>query len=183
VDTDTVDAAGYAILRTIKLLKTDFIQSFENVKSPFYISVFLEILVHLDFLLNIASHVKQPVEFTDDIVPHTGKYPYDNITSLVQFFRDAAVHYESHPRRKTRNNPDGVRMKAWQFQSGGGQRSSNLGKYLCQYEDDICLIMGDHLIYLHRHIIRTYNEVTEKLLSMKEFHTYKELVDMLAKDG
>lgn len=88
---------------------------------------------------------------TDDI-PVTKKY--DEITSLVAYFRNAACHNGS-PNRRTQKGF----LFANNVFAGDG------------YRDDITIIIGDSKLFVNRHLVRLYKETLRKFVGYEELHS------------
>jgi len=173
------------LIRLRNIMRLNFLENPENINSPFYNSVIIEALIHLNFLLQQAlkPEISIPINFTDDIPEYQNanrrKENYYDITTLIRFFRDAACHNITS-KRQTRDESQTI---SFVYQTGKtGKKNSGI-KHLCKYDDDIALLMGDHVLYIRRHLTRAYDEICEKLLSLERFHAYKTLIDLRMTEG
>lgn len=133
----------------------------ENIHEIWYYSVIVEILIHLKDLTQKLKKLNDGIHFTDDI-PESEKYK--DITSLIGHFRDAVCHNDSQRRRNA---------KGYLF------AGNVFAGY--DYEDDITILMGDSKVLVKRHLLRTYKEVLNKLISYKCFDTnddFRQAVDL-----
>src|SRR5688500_3113746 len=104
-----IDNTGGSLIRLHRLFATGYLLDFKNTKDVFSTSVFIETLVHLSDLLKKMPLLNlTPVEFTNEIQPFKGptlKESYENVTQLIQYFRNGACHIGS-PKRLTLAKPD-----------------------------------------------------------------------------
>jgi hypothetical protein len=123
------------------------------------------ILIHLNDLLQKASSENQRINFMDDI--HSGSSASD-VTDLVALCRNAACH----------NGSSLVKTDAGAFKYvvvKPGMPTSmfsapNVPQQLgCDYTDDEAIFFGNNRIYLHRHIVRAFEEVVSYFKSSKGF--------------
>ena len=131
----------------------------ENIYELWYYSVILEILIHLKDLTQKLKKLNNGIYFSDDI-PATKDY--DNITSLVAHFRDAACHNDSERRR----NKKGYLYAGNVFAA-------------YDYIDDITILMGDSKILLKRHLLRLYKEVMQKFIDYEVFNNNDDFKEAL----
>src|SRR5690349_21092282 len=101
---DQVWEMGSTLTRLREILRSDFLVSPANRRSPFYNSVFIEALVHLNYLLitwKRQGSIPQ-IDFAEDIEPYEcaedSRRSYSDITGLVRYFRNAACHSDSSAR-------------------------------------------------------------------------------------
>ena len=133
----------------------------DNIFEIWYYSVIVEILIHLKDLTQKLKKLNNGIHFTDDIP--TTKY-YNDITSLISHFRDAACHNDSERRRNA---------KGYLFS----------GNVFAAYDyiDDITILIGDGKVLVKRHLLRAYKEVFQKLIAYQTFDgndDFKEAVDL-----
>ncbi|MEJ8819659.1 hypothetical protein [Lacibacter sp. H407] len=170
---------GASLLRTKKLIDLDFLQKRENIKSPFYTSVFIEVLVNLNHILQFCRHEENGFElsgfFNEDIPVFTtkkDKNSYNDAVSLIRFMRNVACHTDSDY-RITKND----KLFSFVFVTKGNE-SAPIELQHCKYDDDIAAVFGDHFIYINRHIVKSYERVYEIILSDKRFGLYKKLAEV-----
>jgi len=173
---------GSALIRLRELMRLNFLENSDNLKSTLYQSVFIEVLIHLNYLLTRWKENKLEPEISqyDDIDNYKTleNGGYNDIISLVRYFRNAACHAESN-KREVRNpmpKKDEPQIIAFIFQSGDGKSvKTGLHNY-CKYEDDTAALMGDHVLYIKRHLIKAYQEIYDNMLSLPRFGAYKQLI-------
>ena len=106
------------------------------------------------------------------IRPHENKDGYNDIITLVKFFRDAICHSEAYPKR---TNKAGQYL-SYVFQTGS--TSDFMGyPHLCKYDDDIACIFGQHFIYINRHIFRLYKQFADEVFKLPLYIQYKFFID------
>src|SRR5688572_902218 len=180
-DVEDMEIAN-ALYRTQRIIESKFLQRKSSVKSLFYVSAVIEFIIHLKFLLESAEKFGVPVNFSDDIPPFKGRKDssYVNITGLVRFFRNAVCHQTAYDKRKT--NKKGV-SRGSIFQIGTTPSIHDPGEHFGKYNDDIAFIMGDHYIYIKRHLIRAANEVLVKFTTHNRLAFYPHVFKLRAKNS
>ncbi|QQS59091.1 hypothetical protein IPN35_05925 [Candidatus Peregrinibacteria bacterium] len=122
--------------------------------SVFRQSAFIELLVRLNYVLQVLDKNSKRITWTDDLEV-TKKIK--DITDLVNNLRNAACHQESR-----RNFVEGTNLKfVFNTITGEVPRAIQIGnKFLgCDYADDIAFYYGDKKIYLVRHIKKLLEEL------------------------
>ena len=176
------DLIGNAIIRLNNIFNLKFIQDQTNIKSPFYTSVIIETIILLNYLLEQADIKSVGLTFNTDIKEYIGtgrqkSHSYNDITTLLYFFRNAICHPDAITRFETFDKNGVVSF----FYQKGTESNSGITHH-CKFNDDIAILMGDHVLYVIRHIKRAYDEVSEKLLSLNQLHVYKMLLDRITKN-
>jgi len=171
------DDFGFTLIRLCVLMNEQYITNFNKKLELFYGSVLLEIIVHLSDLLQKLKRIDptKAILFTDDITPYYGigkANKYENITDLITFFRNAGCHIGSSKRYAQ----DG-KAHAWSVQVGNNPilEYPTVGKY----SDDAIVIMGNHRLYIKRHIVRSFKEMLSAYRSLPDFFIYKTIIDVL----
>lgn len=123
-------------------------------------SVFTEVAIKLNDLLQKLSKLGKKVDFKEDVVNA------DDITDLVSNIRNAVCHMESGEHMLRGQS----KIKfSFNIAYGKGNIVSVNGKKLTSdYDDDICFFFGENKIYLKRHIIRCLKEVELRLKELYE---------------
>jgi hypothetical protein len=121
-------------------------------------AAFIEILICLRDLTYKTECFSSRISFTDDVI-FNGRVVYD-ITSLIEFMRNAVCHKESE------NNYAEKNIRILDFIRGKHTHVFFEKQLINDYCDDICFFFGNQKIYLKRHIIRAYKEAEEKLLPL-----------------
>lgn len=121
-------------------------------------AIVTSILIHLNDLLQKAKGKGFRVSFTDDMMV-TDKIL--DVTDLVREFRNAAAHIPSALRRHGTNT--------FSFNIVKG-RGSNFSSDLPDigYDDDFAIIYGGMHLYLHRHIVRAFQEIAPEFSRIYE---------------
>jgi hypothetical protein len=122
-------------------------------------SVFTEILIKLNDLLQKLKTFEKRIDFTDDI--EVGK----DITDLVSKIRNAVCHMTSNEHMlKNEEQPKKLTKFTFNIMYGNGSLANINGKtFKSDYPDDICFFFGENKIYLKRHLIRCINEAGTKI--------------------
>lgn len=140
------------IRRVAELLSTGVFDA--PVLQVFQESVFTELMIRLNDLMQKLKQLGKRISFTDDIGS------VGDITDLINKIRNAVCHIESGEHLL-----DKERKVKFTFNVAYGKANVALinGKQVTSdYEDDICFFFGEHKIYLKRHIIRALQEAQEK---------------------
>ena len=121
--------------------------------NPVYrMSVFTEVLIHLKDLCIKANDLGKRLTSTQDVVIRTEKPKIQDVTDLISNFRDAACHMDTFRKH--------CGEKAFSFVEIRGK-----GVYRqypdiqSEYEDDIAFIMGENILYLKRHIEKSFDDL------------------------
>jgi hypothetical protein len=152
------------------ILNTDIFDK-NNHRHPLVLSAFTELIICLDDLMSKAQYYCKRVDFKDDVIDTTElqdhpKKQVKDITGLINFFRHAVCHINEDNRiygGRTKG-PNKEAKGAGIFfnrQFGKGGMFENMQS---KYEDDQAFFVGEHLIYLNRHIKRAYHVAKERLL-------------------
>lgn len=127
-----------------------------SVLRVFQESVFTEVMIKLNDLLQKLNLLKERVSFTDDV-------DSGDITDLVSNIRNAVCHMESGEHK----------LKDQQIKftfniAYGKVNLMSIGekKLTSDYQDDICFFFGENKIYLKRHIIRCIQESKNKIQAL-----------------
>lgn len=129
----------------------------ENIHEIWYYSVITEMLIHLKDLTIKLKNLNNGIHFTDEIILTKD---YNDITSLVSHFRDAACHNDSLRRR----NSNGYLFAANVFAA-------------YDYSDDITILMGDSKLLVKRHLLRLYKEVFQKFIAYKTLDNNQDFIE------
>lgn len=131
------------LMRLATLMSRQYdIRDKRRLDDYFYYSVLLEILIHLNDLLQKLKSSGNGILFSDHI-PEKSKFK--DVTSLINFFRNVGCHNDKKER----------------YNSKGNLYSSNIF-YGYQFDDEISLHTGDEVIFVKRHIIKVYEMVMQK---------------------
>lgn len=114
-------------------------------------SVYIEVLIRLNDLLEKSKKIEKRISFVDDI--KVGDKISD-ITDLIKVFRDCVCHMDTDKRKF------GERSYAFVELRGKTQYKYD-STIECLYEDEIAFIMGGNVLYLKRHIERTFVELKQ----------------------
>lgn len=127
-------------------------------ENPLICSALTEMLILVRDLMEKARIYAAPVEFVDD-VNITDKV--HNVSEAIKFVRDAICHIDSENR-----NHDECNARLSYNIIYGKHNLLKIGdiEIKSDYEDDVCFFFGSQKLYLHRHIIRAYEEAKSKLL-------------------
>ena len=123
-------------------------------------SALTEMLILVRDLMAKSKIYATPIEFVDDVII-TDKV--HNVSEAIKFVRDAICHVDSENR-----NYDACNARLSYNAIYGKCNFAKLGniEIKSDYEDDVCFFFGDQKLYLHRHIIRAYEEAKSKLLPL-----------------
>jgi hypothetical protein len=120
-------------------------------------AAFIELLIALRDLMFKAEKFASRINFADDVKVSD---KIKDVSDLIKYVRDALCHPDSDNHY---------------IEAGGMRASFNVafGKAVLlkvgdfeqtsQYPDDVCFFFGSQRIYLHRHIVRAYEEARAKL--------------------
>jgi len=126
-------------------------------------SAFIELLIRLNYVLQELSKKNCRIIWNDDI--ETSKGIID-ITDLVNYLRNAAVHSESQ-----RNYVKNTTIKfVFNTFIGKCPNAVMLGEGIFlgnEYQDDIAFYYGDKRVYLIRHIKRLIAELPNDIDKLK----------------
>jgi len=151
-----------SISRLESLLNSNILSTQEQ--HLFKESVFIEVLILLrDLLRKSEKYFDKRIDFTDDV------NITDNIldvNDLIKNYRDAACHIESKDRNFDKNlvlNFNIIYGKCVAIQYGDNEIGS-------KYKDDVAFITGSNILYLKRHIFRTFSELITVFSSHNILH-------------
>lgn len=152
------------IQRIQQLLGSGIFQS-ENAGHVLAQSAYIDLVICLRDLLYKAEKYAARVDFTDDLVVNA--YVKD-VTDAVTAHRDAACHIDSFKRVFDVSGSRGAFNVAY-----GKVVLMQLGDQLIasEYDDDVAIFYGANRLYLQRHIIRAFNEATERLAPLMKFYS------------
>lgn len=150
-----------AIRRIDELLASGIFQP-NRSRDVLFRAAFIELLISLRDLMHKSEKLASRIAFDED-VNKTEKI--NDVSDLIKFVRDALCHPDSENhyiearKGKTRSSFNVAfgkvtLMKTWDFEQAS------------RYEDDICFFFGAHGIYLHRHILRAFDEVKAQLIPL-----------------
>ncbi|HBY54707.1 MAG TPA: hypothetical protein DEH15_20000 [Marinilabiliales bacterium] len=145
----------YNLIRLKELLNSNILSKNELCSN----SVFIEVLVLLRDLVSKAEKINKKIVFDDYIDKKkltfgTRDIHINDITDLIKYFRDAAVH--SHTVH--RNNSVGGSLAFCKI--FGKSQSFGISS---EFEDDVCFVFGGVKLYLYRHIHRLTKELEDVL--------------------
>ncbi len=125
-------------------------------ENPFLSAAITEVLICLNDLLQKSKDVGLPVTFTDDVRTIGG---VKDITVLVNKVRNVRCHIGS--KSQIINGTDKIGMAIIP-----GEKSMKIGdvEMKSDYDNDLLFVFGEFSIYLHRHIVRAYQEVKANLI-------------------
>jgi hypothetical protein len=157
IDNQTRNEIRFDINRIDKILRVNIFTP-ENHRHPLLLSALTEILIRLRDLLWKSKKFSKPVSFQDDVLI---RGEVTDVTSLVVFVRDAVCHIDSikhdHDQMQARVSFNVIFGKACLIQFGQTSIES-------PYEDDVAFFFGPQRLYLHRHIVRAFEEARDNLL-------------------
>lgn len=146
----------YCALQRVKaLLESRILWS---INKELYInSVFTELLINMrDISFKSEKYLDHRLKFTNDIIQKDPQKIKD-VTDLIKFFRDSVCHNESP------NLTSGIYkfsfvklMYKEKFINPKVTKLENI------YIDDIAFIMGGEIIYLKRHLEKSFYDVYDK---------------------
>ncbi len=144
-----------ALLNVKNLLKSGILWSSDN--QIIEDAVFTQVLISLTFaLLHSKIHLKK-IDFKDDVIL---KDDIDDVTDLIQMFRNSACHQDSEFRYfEDINNPAGRKSMFGTIHGKGTHQIDN--RCESKYDDDVAYFTGTDVLYLKRHIERAFKEVVE----------------------
>ena len=130
--------------------------SSDGARTPLFKSAVIHLLIVLNDLLQKADDGGHRISFADDISPADD---IKDVTTLVNKCRNAACHIPSKEKVFEGNTFD--------FNVFVGKAPNamvvNGVTFGCDYEDDIAVQFGSRRLYLRRHAIRAFQEVTAVL--------------------
>lgn len=144
----------YELKRCIDLYTSGILHAPNSI---FTQSVFIEILVRLNDILQSLNATGKRISFTDDV---SGEGVND-ITDLVNKLRNAACHDRTSGESMIKGN-----TFIFNRIVGRMPNAIKVGKDIVigsNYNDDIAYFYGDKKIYLERHIKRLLDEISKKL--------------------
>ncbi|WP_122602901.1 hypothetical protein [Pseudomonas viridiflava] len=149
-------------LRLIEQVVASGIFNPANGNSPFFQPSFIAVLISLRDLMFKVEKYSSRIDFSDDV---TQLGNVKDVSGLIKFVRDALCHPDSdnHYLENGVKATFNVVFGAGCIADYGDYRQESL------YEDDICFFFGRHRIYLRRHIVRAFEEASEKLSPMLNF--------------
>lgn len=121
-------------------------------------SVFKDILIRLDDVLQELAKAGKRITWTDDLP--AGRKDVSDITDLISRLRNAGCHINSGDRRI----PDvGIRLVFNRvFGKGTLIKAGNI-TIGSDYEDDVAFFYGDLRIYLQRHFVKLLKHLQQIL--------------------
>jgi hypothetical protein len=130
----------------------------ESMRHPLFDSAVTELVIRVSDLLAKATFYANRVAFTDDMVI---KGVVMDVTALIKFARDAVCHV----RDSWKTDNDALKSRVFFNTIFGKGRVVEINEASIEsaYEDDVAFFFGQQRLYLHRHIIRAYNEAIAEL--------------------
>jgi hypothetical protein len=165
---------GGSLYRLNIIFGMGFLQDPANIESPFYKSVFMECIIELHFLLtrDVFKEIISEINFDDDIpTGNKKKNGYNDIITFIAFFRHAVCHMED---QRKKINKEGQYI-SYTFQAGIKDTDEGY-EHLCKYTDDIAAVFGKHYIYIKRHLVRIYKELSSRAFKMSQFDVWEYLL-------
>ena len=128
--------------------------------SVFTQSVFIEVIIRLDYLLQKLNSINNRITWPEDI----SNKSIDDITDLVNKIRNAICHFDSKL-----NYIDDSNKFVFNIACGKMPNAYKVGDIVlgCDYEDDIAFFYGDYKIYLKRHIERLLKQLPDEINKLK----------------
>jgi len=143
----------------ISAIRKSCIFNKENIQHPLLKSAFIETMICLNDLMYKCKKYAIRISFVNDIVSMD---KIKDITDLINYVRNAMCHLDS-PYHKIDSNK-------FTFNIVVGKNPNayiiNGSSYGCDYEDDICFLLGKQKIYLIRHIEKAYIEAKKLLIPL-----------------
>ncbi len=130
----------------------------QNGGHIFVQSAFIETLIRLRDLMFKTEQYSSRISFTDDVVTSA---KVNDVTDLIKFVRDALCHPESENHYIDVANQ--IKATYNVAYGKGALLSIGTAAQASDYDDDVCFFFGLQKIYLHRHIIRAFDEAKQKL--------------------
>lgn len=121
-------------------------------------SVFKDILIRLDDVLQELAKKAKRITWTDDLPP--GRKDVSDITDLISKLRNAGCHIGSDDRRIPNT---GIRFVFNRAFGKGNLLKAGAIIIGSDYEDDAAFFYGDLRIYLQRHIVKLLNHLQQIL--------------------
>lgn len=123
----------------------------ETPNNLFRESVYIEVLIRLNDLLQKSRILGKRISFTDDI--KVGGEVSD-ITDLVRVFRDCVCHMDTDKRKHGEKSYAFIELR-------GKKKYEHDETIECLYENEIAFIMGGNILYLQRHVERSFFELKQ----------------------
>jgi hypothetical protein len=144
------------VSRIIELINSGILAT----DSPFTESVFTELIIKLNYILQKLSSKNKRITFTDNIKQTKLPRKKMDITDLVNKMRGAICHIDS-----TENYLDDSTRFTFNRISGKSPNAFSInGRMLgCDFDNDIAFYYGEDRIYLNRHLKRVI-EIIVKLI-------------------
>tara|TARA_R110001583_G_scaffold194829_2_gene367239 strand:+ start:106 stop:612 length:507 start_codon:yes stop_codon:yes gene_type:complete len=160
MNNDTKFIISISIRRIAELLDSKILWSNDKILIPFKHSVLTEVLVLLNDLLQKSNKFKNRVDFKDDvfIYNHTNKkLKIDDVTDLISNFRNLLCHTNTDRTIATsylKNLFNLIPKKEilYEFDDVVVQN---------KYDDDIAYSSGKNVLYLKRHIEKSFYCIKE----------------------
>lgn len=147
------------VARCVELFNSQIFTS----NSIFAQSAFIEILIRLDYLLQILSKENKRLKWSEDVQTNQ---KIKDITDLVNNLRNAACHGDSKRNYLSKTNMKSV-FNIVTVKSSGVIKIDEERFLGNDYEDDVAFYYGDKRIYLIRHIKRLLEELPNEINKLK----------------
>jgi hypothetical protein len=147
-----------SINRIDELIGTDVFLP-KNIKNPFVMSAFIEVLICLRDLMYKTEKYSERIHFDDDIVKTKD---VQDISDVIKYVRDALCHLDSDKHYSEQGCKASYNIM---YKKGCLLKSGNF-EQVSDHDDDVCFFFGTQRIYLKRHILRAFNEAKAKLLPL-----------------
>ncbi len=147
--------------RTIEsIIKSELL---ENIKTDTLIfnSILINLLILTRDITYKSFKLGNEISFTDDVII-TNKIT--NVSMLIKYARDAACHIDSDNHISIET---GAKFSFNICFGKGNLANINGVEFRSDYDDDVCIFIGDQKIYLKRHI---YRAATEAIQFFKEHY-------------
>jgi hypothetical protein len=147
----------YELFRVKQLLATNLLS---EVDKPYTQSVFIELILRLDSLLQLLNREGRRINFTDDVdLPENESA---DITDLVNKVNNAIKHEDTT--RLNRDSNDNV--FAFNRLIGANNSGISVNGEVTEtnpYSDDTAFYYGPYRIYLNRHIKKCLDHVDQAM--------------------
>jgi len=127
-----------------------------NILSPISASVFTELMISLNDVLQKIDDLGHRINFQEDISE-------GDVTDLVCSVRNAVCHEDSGERFLNRTKSSTVKISFSIVVGKGTSGVINERELKSDYDDDIAFFFGEHRIYLKRHIIRSFQKAQARV--------------------
>ncbi|HCH7886556.1 TPA: hypothetical protein ACPYUI_003457 [Raoultella ornithinolytica] len=152
-----------------KIINSGLLES-NKTDNLFFHSLLTRLLILTRDITFKSYKLGNEIDFTDD-VNVTNKIT--NVSMLIKYSRDAACHIDSDNHTSIET---GVNFSFNVAFGKGTVAVINNVHFTSDYDDDVCVFIGDQKIYLKRHIYRAANEAISFLKDHFKNTSYSHLL-------